>query len=105
MVHAPPPAFLYYQIWFFPTAGVMCLVAAAAYLDWHFLLLGIAMLAVGILGMAFLAWMRERYNEWHPEDRGLTDNMGFPVPRSQLWSDAFGARAIKLVRPSFGSDS
>lgn len=104
-MHAPPPAFLYYQIWFFPTVGVMCLAAASIYRQWQPLVIGVVALAVGILGMAFLAWMRERYNEWHPEDRGLTDHMGYPVPRSQLWSDAVGAWAIKFVRPTFGCDS
>ncbi|MDX6278816.1 MAG: hypothetical protein QOJ72_2944, partial [Nocardioidaceae bacterium] len=95
--HAPPPTFFYYQVWFFAFAGVMLLVGAPVERDWRFLAIGSASLVVGILGMAFCAWMRERYNRWHPENHGLVDHKGHPVPRSQWWSDTLGASVIRLV--------
>jgi len=104
-MHTPPPPWFYYQVWLFPVAGAACVIAAPVDREWRFLGLGFALLAVGILGIALCAWMRERFNRWHPDGRGLVDERDHPVTRSQLWSDAIGARAIRLVRPTFGSDS
>ena len=103
-VHRPPPFFLYYGAWLILGIGVWCLVLGPIHREWHLLVFGFAGVGLGIPGMAFLAWMRDRYNEWHPEDRGLIDDLGFPVSRTELMSDAFATWAINLVWRSFRSD-
>ena len=60
--------------------------------------------SLGVLAMAFLARMRDRYSEWHPDGRGLIDDLGFPVSRTQLMSDSSATWVINLVWSSFHSD-
>ena len=103
-MHRPPPFYLYYDAWLFLGVGVTCLALAPFQQEWQLLAFGIAGVGLGVLTMAFLAWMRDRYNEWHPDDCGLIDDLGFPVSRTELMSDSFATWVINLVWPSFRSD-
>jgi hypothetical protein len=103
-VHTPPPEYFYYGPWCMLVSGAGLVIASPFFMEWEPLVVGVVMLIVGIPAMAFLAWWRDRYNEWHLEDRGLVDHMGFPVPRLLLLSDEFATKIIDLIWPSFRSE-
>lgn len=102
-VHRPPSFLIYYPAWTFLGGGLWCLILTPFQRTWQPLVFGIACLSFAIPFMALAAWWRDRYNEWHPEDGGLVDDMGFPVARTELASDAFATWVVNLVWPQFRS--
>lgn len=103
-MHRPPPEYFYYHPWLLVVGGVGLVLASPFLMEWEPLAIGLVMLMFAIPFMAYLAWWRDRYNEWHLEDRGLVDDLGASVPRLLLFSDEFATKILQLIWPSFRSD-
>ena len=103
-MHRLPPPWLYAQATTLLIVGVALIVLSVLQREWQPLAVGAGCVACWISFAVFLAWMRDRYNEWHPEDRGLVDDMGSPVSRVELASDTVATWIITRVWPSFRGD-
>jgi hypothetical protein len=67
-MHSRPPAYYYGQVYLGAFLALCCLVAGIQSSDWEFFAFALALSGMTILGLAYLDWWRQRYDEWNPNE-------------------------------------
>lgn len=94
-MHSRPPPYFYGQAYVVAFAGVLLLCIGVDNLEWQFFLIGFCLLVLSVVGLAYLAWWRRSFNEWHP------DELDTELSTLSRISDYWSTRIVRAASNSF----